>query len=168
MLRAHRRTETSARLPALSGCAKRKWIWPRATAPVAVPRAGSPAHQLPVIQELSRTLKPNQSEQKGTERPMSHQRVCPTVSQDCRCWKDPFVRSSLLLSQGNPLSLCLPAPKASLAGAQTAEFLTAWEICGTKDSEQLPHRFITVFTKAGSTRPCNDFQGGSTKSMSFI
>lgn len=68
MLRAHSRTETSGRLPALSGCAERKWIWPRATAPVAVPRAGSPAHPAASSSQLSGTLKANQSKQSRTER----------------------------------------------------------------------------------------------------
>lgn len=92
-------------------------MWPRATAPVAVPSAGSPS----TTSQLSRTLKPNQSKQSRTERSHVPPGVCPTVSQDCRCLKNPFVTSSLLLSQGNPLSL-YPAPKARLAGAQAQSF----------------------------------------------
>lgn len=94
-----------------------------------------------------------------------HQRVCAIVS---RMWEveRPICQIFIAPFSGKS-SLCTPAPKARLWSTD-AEFLTAWAICDTENSQQLPPRFIPVFTKAGPARACSDLQGGSTNSMSFI
>lgn len=181
MLRAHPRTETSARLPVTPTAQQGSGILPRATARTSALSAGPPARPaLPAgcgagAKCSSREAKKDRNSRHPTEgsEPGSRQ---PAGPLGLGVLEKPILSDLQSPFFGEILPLCMLTLRAGLAGAGTQPFRTARAVCGRKDSERLQPRLIASLDRArparlrcaAPARPGSDVPGGSPDSVSCI